>query len=148
MPRKALSPQRKRFVDAYLTSANGNGTKAAIAAGYSVHTAGVQASQLLKQPEVKRLVGERLARESLTADQAIENVSALASHIPDKVSDAVILKANELILRVRGKLHDKGSESRVTVNIGFLMNGNPDSGQTAIGVQVMPCVPQVVESGE
>lgn len=140
MPRKALNPQRKRFVDAYLTSANGNGTKAAIAAGYSPHTAGVQASQLLKQPEVKRLLGERLQRETLTTERALQNVSQLASHVPDEIPAIVVLKANELILKVHGALNDNRGDARVTVNIGFLVHQN--------GVQVLPRQPQDVLTGE
>lgn len=48
---RELTPRQKRFVEEYLR--NGNGTAAAIAAGYSEKTAAGQASRLLKEPAVQ-----------------------------------------------------------------------------------------------
>lgn len=139
-----LSPQMRRFVDAYLGACDGNAAKAAVAAGYSSEGAAQTASRLLTRPDIKAALDRVAERAELTTAQALQNVSALASHVPDKVSDAVILKANELILRVRGALTDKRQESRVTVNIGFLTSS--DSALPTI--QVMPQQAQVVPSGE
>lgn len=49
---KELNIRQKRFVEEYLK--DGNGTEAAIAAGYSAKTAASQASRLLKDPEVQK----------------------------------------------------------------------------------------------
>jgi len=151
MPRKVLSPQRKRFVEAYLTSANGNGTQAAIAAGYSPHTASVQASQLLKVPEVQAQVARTLHHVSLTTEQALANVSAIASASPIKVTTGDVLRANELILRANGALRDKSGDSRITVTIGFLQrHESPDDAdtRTTLEAEVLPPRPQVTISCE
>lgn len=49
---RELTPRQKRFVEEYLQ--HGNGTEAAITAGYSRKTAAGQASRLLKDPEVQK----------------------------------------------------------------------------------------------
>lgn len=49
---KELTQRQKRFVEEYLQ--HGNGTAAAIKAGYSAKTAAGQASRLLKTPEVQK----------------------------------------------------------------------------------------------
>lgn len=129
MSKTKLSPRRQRFVNAYLGEAAGNATKAAIIAGYSERSAYSQAHELLKNPEIQAAVGRTLDREQMTADESMREVSAMARA---KVEQKDIraqdkLKANELILKVLGKLHDKrdDSGSRVTVNIGFLQGGQP-----------------------
>ena len=47
----ALNPRQKKFVEEYLRS--GSGKDAAVAAGYSARSAEVQASRLLKMPEIQ-----------------------------------------------------------------------------------------------
>jgi len=54
---KELTPRQKKFVEEYLK--NGNGTAAAIEAGYSAKTAAGQASRLLKDPAVQEYRMER-----------------------------------------------------------------------------------------
>lgn len=55
-----LTAQQRLFVREYLDDRNG--TQAAIRAGYSERTAGSQAHDLLKKPEIRRLVNEGLER--------------------------------------------------------------------------------------
>lgn len=49
---KKLTPKERRFVTAYIGEAAGNGTKAAILAGYAKKSAAVTASQLLRKPNI------------------------------------------------------------------------------------------------
>lgn len=59
-----MNPKQHRFVSEYLTT--GNALQAAIAAGYSEHTAQAQGSRLLRHPEVM----ESLQREQQEAMQS------------------------------------------------------------------------------
>lgn len=54
---KKLNSKHKRFIEEYLKDFNG--TKAAIRTGYSPKTAAVQASQLLRNPNVKEHLEKR-----------------------------------------------------------------------------------------
>lgn len=68
-----LTDKQQRFVDEYLIDLNA--TQAAIRAGYSVKTAGSQAHDLLKKPEILARVRERQAEQAerlcLSADAVI-----------------------------------------------------------------------------
>lgn len=64
--------KRQKFVDAYLI--HGNATKAAIAAGYSKHTARTQGSKLLTKPDIKQLVDAGRARLAGIAEASQERV--------------------------------------------------------------------------
>lgn len=132
-----MTPKCVRFVNAYLTEAHGNGTKAAILAGFSAKTAGQAASRLLKRPDIQAAVGRKLQKANITTARALENVSAIASLEPAKVTASDVLKANELILRVNGALNDKRGEAKVTVNIGFLSAATgPTAPPTAITASI------------
>ena len=69
-----------------------NGTRAAIAAGYSESTATEQASRLLTKSNVKRIVDRLLAKRAskldVTADRIIEELAKLAFFDPRKIYDA------------------------------------------------------------
>lgn len=126
-----LSPMRKAFVNAYLGEANGNATKAAIMAGYSENGARQQASQLLTCTDIQEALGRRIAKAQMSADESLIEVSEMARAAvdPKSIRAQDKLKANELLLKVYGKLQDKRDDgsSRVTVNIGFLSaNGQPE----------------------
>lgn len=116
-----LDPLRyDRFANAFVTVANGNATKAAIAAGYSQRTAGVIGSRLLKHPKVRAILERKVAKADLTSQKALERILRIAESEPAKINADHVLKANELILKVNGTLNDRHTEPRVTVNIGFL----------------------------
>lgn len=67
---RELTPRQKKFVEEYLES--GNGTDAAIKAGYSQKTAAGQASRLLKDPTVRayRIQLERQQYEEMGISEA------------------------------------------------------------------------------
>lgn len=112
--------KRKAFIRAYFGDAHGNATKAAELAGYSPHTAKQQGSRLLSHVDVQRALQRHAQKDDASTVRCIANVSAIANHAPQKLTGSEILKANELLLKVNGALRDKPSDSRVTVNIGFL----------------------------
>lgn len=60
--RMALNDRQKRFAEEYLLDLNG--TQAAIRAGYSERTAGSQADDLLKKPEIKIYIETAQAKRS------------------------------------------------------------------------------------
>ena len=71
---RSTAARRTRFVSEYLI--DHNGTRAAVAAGYSARSAKQLASQLLRDVRVKALVAEEekklLARSDLTAQNVLE----------------------------------------------------------------------------
>src|SRR5438046_2435023 len=75
-----LRARERTFVEEYLTSLNG--TKAAIAAGYSSKTARVTASQHLTKPNIQAALEagykERQARTRITADATVRAIACLA----------------------------------------------------------------------
>ena len=118
-----MNHRQKAFVRAYLGEANGNGTQAAILAGYSKKTARQMASDLLTNPSIADALKTFAGAADISTDRAMRNIGRIANTaIQDaeriKVKD--ILNANELILKVNGALHDKQPEPKVTVHIGFL----------------------------
>lgn len=54
-----LTERERRFIEAYMGEAAGNGAKAAIVAGYAAGSAKVTASKLLTKPNVKQAFLER-----------------------------------------------------------------------------------------
>jgi phage terminase small subunit len=76
----SLTDKQRLFVQAYLI--DGNGKKAAIAAGYSPHTAESQASRLLSHVEVARALREarKLAsiRAGITEDMVLAELGKIA----------------------------------------------------------------------
>ena len=77
---RGLTPQQESFVQHYLVDLNA--TKAAIAAGYSKRTAGVQGHALLKRPHIAQELSKRqsqqMARVGLTAEMVKERLRVLA----------------------------------------------------------------------
>lgn len=61
-----------KFAEVYAQT--GNGTKAAIAAGYSPKTATVQASQLLRRPRIQALVLARNVKREIHAEETYRNL--------------------------------------------------------------------------
>lgn len=84
-----LTVRQQAFVDEYLRDLNA--TQAAIRAGYSARSAGVDGSQLLNNPRVAAAVAiakaERSARTRLDADLVLHELAAIAfSDISEFVS--------------------------------------------------------------
>lgn len=75
-----LKPKQLAFIDEYIIDLNA--TQAAIRAGYSESTAGSIGSELLKKPEIKQRIDERLyerqKRTNITQDRVINEIAKLA----------------------------------------------------------------------
>lgn len=75
-----MTPKQERFVQEYLVDLNA--TQAAIRAGYSAKTAGVQGFDLLKKPEIQEAVAaaqqERGRRTAITADRVLQELARIA----------------------------------------------------------------------
>lgn len=115
MPRHtaAFSPKEERFIAEYLV--DGNGTRAAIAAGYSAHNAKSQANQLLRRPRVAAEIKRRqrvLAKKlELTAEKVLGDIERIANKAEraKKYGDAI--KGKELLgkhLKLFTEKHEHG----------------------------------------
>jgi phage terminase small subunit len=75
--REAAAARKKIFAEAYIAN-GGNGTQAAITAGYSPKSAAVQAVDLLKDPNVSELISHRAMETAkkyeLTTDLVIKSI--------------------------------------------------------------------------
>jgi phage terminase small subunit len=67
-----MTPKQQKFVAAYLGEAKGNGTQAAIIAGYSPKTARVIAQECLLKPAVAQAIAEAQAASLKASEVAIE----------------------------------------------------------------------------
>ena len=67
-----LNAKRRKFVDEYLK--DGNGTQAAIRAGYSPHTAKDQAARLLSFASIREAVDKRQRRIEEKTDVTVSDV--------------------------------------------------------------------------
>ena len=87
---KALNPKQERFVAEYLVDLNA--TQAAIRAGYSAKTAGVQGFDLLKKPEIaaaiESLRNEHAKNTGLTVERVLTEAMRLAFFDIRKLTDA------------------------------------------------------------
>lgn len=87
---KALSPKQERFVAEYLVDLNA--TQAAIRAGYSPKTAGVQAFDLLKKPEIAAAIERQrhvhAKSTGLTVERVLTEAMRLAFFDIRKLTDA------------------------------------------------------------
>lgn len=87
---KALNPKQQQFVVEYLVDLNA--TQAAIRAGYSPKTAGVQGFDLLKKPEIaaaiESLRNEHAKNTGLTVERVLTEAMRLAFFDIRKLTDA------------------------------------------------------------
>ena len=76
----SLNDKQRRFVNEYLIDLNA--TQAAIRAGYSPKTAYSHGDRLLKDIEIKKLIGERMSdreqRTEITQDRVLQELAKLA----------------------------------------------------------------------
>jgi len=66
----------RRFVNAYVETLNG--TKAAIAAGYSEHSAHSTSSRLLKKTKIQEMIASRLAESELSSARTLREIGRVA----------------------------------------------------------------------
>ena len=103
----ALPPKRAAFVVAYTDPASpafGNGTQAAIAAGYSsdLSTAGVTASRLLADASVKSAAQSAFAKAGLTDSWLATRLRYFAEDSDASWKRAPAVRATEIAARVTG----------------------------------------------
>jgi hypothetical protein len=120
-----MNEKRRRFVEAYLTEAAGNATKAAEIAGYSPKSARVQGSQLLTYPDVRRALEARQQQLAARADQKADEWMAEIDRVAFaqvEVTERGKMKALELKGRALGRYQtDKGNgPGGIIVNVGFI----------------------------
>jgi phage terminase small subunit len=85
----ALTDREKGFVDAFLGTCGGNGTQAAIAAGYAPRGARVQACRLLTKANIQFAIAERVnAREDAAIAVADERDRILSVIARDENAEA------------------------------------------------------------
>src|SRR6516165_2745573 len=101
---RELTKKQKAFVAEYLN--NLNATKAAIAAGYSAHTASQQGSRLLKNSKVAEAINEefipRHERLETAADRMLQELRPWLSTIrPTCLSLTVPLSGSRTWIRLR-----------------------------------------------
>lgn len=95
---KDLTPLQQAFVDEFVSN-GGNKEQAAIDAGYSEHSARVQAYELLKKPHVMQAIVERSMQELISsAPKAIQRLHSLT----EARSEYVALQASQDILNRLG----------------------------------------------
>jgi phage terminase small subunit len=91
------SPRRQAFITNYLET--GNGTKAAILAGYGEKSAAAAASRLLRNPEVRTAIDAELLRRAelggITATYVLNGIRAIAEDSTTRNADK--LRAYELL---------------------------------------------------
>jgi phage terminase small subunit len=81
MTQTPLSAREAAFVRHYLAGRSGvlgNGTQAAIAAGYASRSAAVQAHALLRKPKIQEALAARYARADITVDRVLEELRRVA----------------------------------------------------------------------
>jgi hypothetical protein len=145
-----LNPRQRAFVNAYVGEANGNGTKAAIAAGYSQAAAGQQASRMLKDASIREAIDRRLDREDLRTDAILKRLGKIAHSTPDKPPTAQdIIAAVKVILQVNGALQAKQQPNTgVTVNIGFLQTPSTQSSHELPAITISSTVKELTPSSQ
>lgn len=140
---KALTVKQEKFVDEYIKT--GNGTKAAIAAGYSAESARITSAKLLTNTNILREVKKRMdeVRSNRTADLK-ECLEYLTSVLRGETKDVIVvnagtgkgftkaesievptttrdrLKAAEYIMKVHGAFREQNSKGNVPTEIRII----------------------------
>lgn len=104
---RPLTPQQERFVDEYMVCLNG--TKAALAAGYSKDTARTQASALIALPYIAIAIQQRFDERRLEYAGRAQKLMDTAYEIAtsEKARDGDKLKAIEISAKFLGFGFDK-----------------------------------------
>lgn len=90
MTESRFTPKQAIFIAEYLV--DGNGTRAAIAAGVPERSASVTSSRWLKNKRIAAVIAERQAQRAakleITADRVLQEIAKLAYYDPGKLYDA------------------------------------------------------------
>lgn len=128
-----ITPKQQAFIQHYMAN-GGNGTQAAISAGYAEKSARVTASELLKMPKVqKRLQGEKEEQKERLALDADWIVSKLMHEALNAESDATRVRSLELLGKHVGIFAPEKKELSVNQGGDFLamLDLSDDDGETA-----------------
>lgn len=108
-----ITDKMERFIAEYLI--DGNGTRAALAAGYSPKTADKQASNMLKRPDVRSAVNagkKRVAAKlDLSAEKVLADIERIANAAEKDKEYNAALKGKELLgkhLKLFTEKHEHG----------------------------------------
>ena len=118
---KRLSTKQNLFIKHYIAN-GGNGTQAAISAGYSPKTAGVAASKLLKSGNVPQHVDKAVESVGKSIETSAEKTISMIADMAysPHSSEAIKLKALELLgktQRIFVERHEVDHGLKVSKNI-------------------------------
>lgn len=100
-----LTPKQRRFCDAYLGEAKGNGSEAARIAGYALPRE--QAYENLSKPDIRAYIDERLDAETLRSAEVLRELTDVARAEWRDFLEVVTDPRTGAILRVRMDLSGK-----------------------------------------
>ena len=107
----ALNSKQQMFVESYLQCFNR--TKAAIDAGYSEKTAYSIGAELLKKPEIKEAISQRLSESAMSADEVLMRLAEQARGEYGKyIDEAGRVKIGELVRGGKAHLIKKIKETK------------------------------------
>jgi phage terminase small subunit len=115
---KKLTPKQAMFIAEYLI--DGNGTRAALAAGVAEKSATVTASRWLKNKTIAAVIAERQAKRTakleITAESVLQELAKLAFHDPGKLygKDGKLLPVYELDDMTRAAVASLEVEEKTT----------------------------------
>ena len=101
-----LSIREAAFAAQYVAK-HGNGTQAAIAAGYAPKSAHVSASLLIRRPKVKRRIDRLTRKHEITADRVLTRLDNLSAKAEESGNYPAAVRAEELIGKSLGMWVDR-----------------------------------------
>lgn len=117
-----LTIKQDRFARHYVT--DGNGTQAAIKAGYSPIGAHVQSSENLRKPKVAAAIAALRKRQAerldISREKIVNDIAHLAEQSAANDEYAAAIKANELILKAQGYLVERQLNMSVDITQSHL----------------------------
>jgi hypothetical protein len=136
---RAMTIKQDRFARLYATT--GNGTNAAISAGYAIPGAAVTASKMLRVPKVARAIAAYRARTRERLDVSREKIVNDAAHDAEQASTKgdynAANSARTLISRIQGYIIDRSISATVDLTaqhieaLRRIVQGNGQQDQTA-----------------
>lgn len=101
-----LSIREAAFAAQYVAK-HGNGTQAAIAAGYAPSAAHVAASRLIRRGKVKRQIDRLTRKHEITADRVLTRLDNLSAKAEERGNFPAAVRAEELIGKSLGMWVDR-----------------------------------------
>jgi len=118
MASRKLTVKQRKFVDEYLQS--GNGTQAAIKAGYAEKGARVAANRLLTNDNIKPIIQKRQKKAADKADVSLEWVLKQVKNLSENAKkDGDKLKALDMLIKHKGG-YEKNNKHSLDIDIDQL----------------------------